>query len=915
MRSVFPRLRRLGVGLLVTAVALAALVVPTPIRPADAQETEATGDPPAVETGPVESAAVLDLIGHGWGHGRGMGQYGALGYALDGWGTDRILAHFYGGTNKATVAPSTMTVRLLSRDGQSTTVTVGGSNRLVTRVGNGSRTLAPQKAVRISHVGGGSYKIADGPGCAGPFTPRAGTVSGSYVAVQAAVPGGAGGESQFDYGRPGAFVVAGDWDGDGVDTIGWRRQGNNVWHLRNSNSAGPDDLRFAYGNASAELGDIPIAGDWDGDGIDTIGVYRTSNRTWYLRNSNTGGAADLTVAYGSPGDLPVSGDWDGDGDDTVGVVRGNVWLLRQSNTPGPAQITATFRTPRDLHVAGDTDGDGGDDRNSYNALTGVFHLRDENGDGRADQRIPLGEPGSSPIIGDWDGDGADEVGVFADGQFTLDGLGVAGAGFEVIDGNDPDLPIDDTLQLCSGGTNVQWLRGEIRAARFESSQRTVNALDTEQYLRSVVPRESPASWAELGGGAGMAALEAQAVAARSYSLAENRYGYAKTCDTISCQVYAGRQTRINGTVTSQEDRRTDAAIANTRGEIRRRSGATQRTEFSSSTGGYTAGGVFPAVVDEGDDISLNPNHDWSTAVSAATIESTYGIAGFTDMTVVERNGLGEDGGRAVTVRLHFGATTIERSGSQVQAALGLKSDWFSPADDTLPPPPPDGGPTLMLSNRLRTSKADVVFRFGRQRDAIFAGDFDGNGGDTFVYRRGALFTGSNELRARPLELSFSYGRAGDELYLGDWDGDGVDTFAVRRGNTFYVSNRNRSGPADHVFSYGKVGDELFVGDWDGDGRDSLAVRRGNIFYVSNSLRGGKADFVFAYGRANDELVIGDWDGDGGDSMMVRRGNIFYVSNSLRTSRAERVFAYGRAGDEVYAGDWDGDGFDTLGVRR
>ncbi len=910
------------------AVALTMVAVP-----AQAQEpTEATGepDPPGerapieaapvaaapVGSAPVEAASALDLLGHGWGHGRGMGQYGALGYALDGWSADQILAHFYGGTSKATLAPSTMTVRLLARDGQPTTVTVGGGNRLVTRVGNGPSTLAPRKAVRLTHVGGGSYRISDGPGCAGPFTDRAGTVSGSHVAVQAAVPrgGGGGSESQFSYGAANAYVVAGDWDGDGVDTIGWRKPGNNVWHLRNSNSGGPDDLTFAYGSSSVELGDIPIAGDWDGDGIDTIGVYRTSNRTWYLRNSNTGGIADLTIAYGSPGDFPVPGDWDGDGDDTVGVVRGDTWLLRQSNTPGPAQITATFRKPHDVHVAGDTDGDGGDDRNSYNPTTSVFHLRDEDFDGRADQRITLGAPGSKPVIGDWDGDGIDEVGVFSGGQFTLDGIH-AGGGFDIIDGNDPNLPIADTLQLCTGGSDVQWLRGEIRAARFESSQRTVNALDTEQYLRSVVPRESPASWASLGDGAGMAALEAQAVAARSYSLAENRYAYAKTCDTISCQVYAGRQRRTGGSVVSGEDWRTDAAIGATRGEIRRRAGATQRTEFSSSTGGYTAGGVFPAVIDEGDDVSLNPNHDWTTAVSASAIESYYGIPGFSGMTVVERNGLGEDGGRAVKVKLHFAGTTIERSGSQIQAAFGLKSDWFTPVGDTLPQPPPGNGPTLMLSNRLRTATADVTFRFGRRRDTVFAGDFDGDGGDTFVYRRGRLVTGSNELRSSPLEVSFSFGRAADDLYLGDWDGDGVDTFAVRRGNTFYVSNSLESGAADLVFAFGRAGDEPFVGDWDGDGRDTFAARRGNVFYVSNSLGSGRADHVFAFGRARDKLVIGDWDGDGRDSVIVRRGNLFYVSNSLRTGIAEQVFAFGRVGDEVYAGDWDADGDDTLGVRR
>ena len=42
------------------------------------------------------------VSGHGWGHGVGMSQYGAFGYAQHGWGYARILAHYYPGTALAT---------------------------------------------------------------------------------------------------------------------------------------------------------------------------------------------------------------------------------------------------------------------------------------------------------------------------------------------------------------------------------------------------------------------------------------------------------------------------------------------------------------------------------------------------------------------------------------------------------------------------------------------------------------------------------------------------------------------------------------------------------------------------------------------------------------------------------------------
>lgn len=56
-------------------------------------------------------------------------------------------------------------------------------------------------------------------------------------------------------------------------------------------------------------GDLPIVGDWNGDGIDTVGVVRQGQ--WFLRNSNSSGFADLQFFYGTPTDLPITGDWDG----------------------------------------------------------------------------------------------------------------------------------------------------------------------------------------------------------------------------------------------------------------------------------------------------------------------------------------------------------------------------------------------------------------------------------------------------------------------------------------------------------------------------------------------------------------------------------------------------------------------------
>ena len=66
---------------------------------------------------------------------------------------------------------------------------------------------------------------------------------------------------------------------------------------------------------------MPVVGEWDGDGIDTVGVVKSG--VWYLRNANTAGAHTIpSFAYGAYAtDKPVVGDWNADGTTTIGVAR------------------------------------------------------------------------------------------------------------------------------------------------------------------------------------------------------------------------------------------------------------------------------------------------------------------------------------------------------------------------------------------------------------------------------------------------------------------------------------------------------------------------------------------------------------------------------------------------------------------
>ena len=247
--------------------------------------------------------------------------------------------------------------------------------------------------------------------------------------------------------------------------------------------------------------------------------------------------------------------------------------------------------------------------------------------------------------------------------------------------------LDQTLQLCEGATSATWYRGEIRAARYGARQRTVNWVAVEQYLRSVVPSEMPSVWSEMGDGAGQEALEAQAVAARSYALAEVRYEYAKTCDTIRCQVYSGRRSRRGSSGWDHETAETDAAVTATTGMVRLRDGIVSRTEFSASTGGHTVTADFVGVVDAGDDVSINPVHRWTDEVDAARVADTFGLGPLYEIEVVERDGFGDDGGRAVEVELRArDGNRFVVSGDRFRREFGLRSSWFGVAYG-----PPDAG--------------------------------------------------------------------------------------------------------------------------------------------------------------------------------------------------------------------------------
>lgn len=207
------------------------------------------------------------------------------------------------------------------------------------------------------------------------------------------------------FGSPGNLPVVGDWNGDGVDTVGAYIVELGVFILRDSNTAGAPDHAFVMGNP----GDEPIAGKWDATmTVSGIGVYRPSNGLLFARRTLTNGYADYTMVLGNPGDHGMAGDWDGNGYDSVGVFRPSKTQFYLANSMAgttilPAVIYSDYNFvfgPANLTpVAGDWTGSGVS-RVGY-WLNGTFYLKNTFTPGVADTVFAFGLPGAMPVAGKW----------------------------------------------------------------------------------------------------------------------------------------------------------------------------------------------------------------------------------------------------------------------------------------------------------------------------------------------------------------------------------------------------------------------------------------------------------------------------------------------------------------------------------
>jgi hypothetical protein len=186
-----------------------------------------------------------------------------------------------------------------------------------------------------------------------------------------------------------------------ADLAVWRPK-TGVWYILED---GQIETPVTFG----QDGDVPVQGDFDGDGLTDFSVFRPGDSKTYITRSSDKSSYDVTL--GAVNDLPAVGDFDGDGKTDVTLWRPStyVWSFRLSASD--TTITAQYGANNDKPLAGDFDGDGVSDKAYWRSSDHTFHSVNSSDDEA--QTVSMGASGNVPVCGDYDGDGKTDFALLA----------------------------------------------------------------------------------------------------------------------------------------------------------------------------------------------------------------------------------------------------------------------------------------------------------------------------------------------------------------------------------------------------------------------------------------------------------------------------------------------------------------------
>lgn len=211
-----------------------------------------------------------------------------------------------------------------------------------------------------------------------------------------------GGATQATFGLPNDIIVPGDYDGDTIADIAVWRPSDGKFYVQRSTVG---FVAFHWGMA----GDVPVPAEYSANGITDFAVFRGG--VFHIFSHIQG---YYTQTVGTANDRPVVADYDGDSRSDPAVFQDGVWKILKSTTG--LETTVVFGTANDIAVPGDYDGDGKANIAVYRPSNGTWYVLAGNGNFTGQQ---FGISSDSPAPADYDGDGKTDFAVYRSGTWHV----------------------------------------------------------------------------------------------------------------------------------------------------------------------------------------------------------------------------------------------------------------------------------------------------------------------------------------------------------------------------------------------------------------------------------------------------------------------------------------------------------------